>query len=173
VTEQLSKDCSFHPQISKSSAYMSAHSDMFSGNLKEFYERQEAFLKRQHEKRQAIVQTYSFRPEINATSEVIVESDPVRGNETSAERVRRLYSRDQKRQEVVRELVEKEVYSQYTFKPEINKVSRAIARESTTIEELAYNPRGRERKELLQEQLMTQEFSDCTFRPQTTKTKRY
>jgi len=55
----------------------------------------------------------------------------------------------------VRELIEKEVYAQYTYKPEINKVSKAIARSGQSIDELAYNPRGRERKELLQEQLMT------------------
>lgn len=73
----------------------------------------------------------------------------------------------------MRELIEKEVYAQYTYKPEINKVSKAIARNGQSIDELAYNPRGRERKELLQEQLMTQEFSNCTFQPETTKNRKY
>jgi hypothetical protein len=50
---------------------------------------------------------------------------------------------------VVREIIEKEIYSQYTYKPEINKVSKAIARNPTSIDELAYNPKGREKKELL------------------------
>lgn len=51
--------------------------------------------------------------------------------------------------------MEREVYGQYTFKPEINKVSKAIARNSASIDELAYNPKGKERKEQLQEQMMT------------------
>jgi hypothetical protein len=53
----------------------------------------------------------SFRPQINLTSDIIVESDPRRGAETEEERYQRLYKKDQKRQEVVKELIEKEVYS--------------------------------------------------------------
>jgi hypothetical protein len=36
----------------------------------------------------------SFKPEINATSEVIVESDPNRGVETEEDRIMRLYKKD-------------------------------------------------------------------------------
>ena len=67
----------------------------------------------------------------------------------------RLYRKDQKKQEVVREIIEREVYAQYTFKPEINKVSRTIAGSGTSIEELSYNPKGRQKKEQMQEELMT------------------
>jgi len=96
---------------------MSAQSDMFNGNMKDFYERQEAFIKRQYEKKEearkkwADEERYSFKPEINATSEVIVESDPNRGAENDEDRIERLYKRDHKRQEVMRELIEKEVYA--------------------------------------------------------------
>lgn len=123
VNENINKEYSFHPHISKSSAFLSAQNDMFSGNMKDFYERQEAFIKKQYEKREearkkwADEERFSFKPEINATSEVIVESDPNRGGENSQERIMRLYKKDQKKQEVVREIIEREVYSQYTFKP--------------------------------------------------------
>ena len=179
VNEQMNREYSFHPHISKSSAYLSAQSDMFSGNMKDFYDRQEAYVKKQLEKREEArkkwsdTERFAFRPEINATSEVIVESDPNRGGETEEDRINRLYKRDQKKQEVVRELIEREVYSQYTFKPEINKVSRTIARQITSIDDLAYNPKGRQIREQIQEEMMTQEFSECTFRPQTTKNRRY
>ena len=89
VNENINKEYSFHPQISKSSAFMSAQNEMFSGNMKDFYDRQENFIKRQVEKREearkkwADEERFSFKPEINATSEVIVESDPTRGAETS------------------------------------------------------------------------------------------
>jgi len=42
---------------------------------------------------------------------VIVESDPTRGVETEEERIKRLYCKDQKKQEVVREMIEKEIYA--------------------------------------------------------------
>lgn len=38
--EQLNRDYSFQPQISKTSNYISEKSDLFNGNLKDFYERQ-------------------------------------------------------------------------------------------------------------------------------------
>ena len=57
----------------------------------------------------------SFKPEINVTSDIIMESDPKRGAETEDERYYRLYKKDFKRQEIAKEMVEKEVYSQYTF----------------------------------------------------------
>ena len=39
VNEHLNKEYSFHPHISKSSAFLSAQNDMFSGNMKDFYDR--------------------------------------------------------------------------------------------------------------------------------------
>lgn len=44
VHEQMNKDYTFHPSISKSSNYISEHSKLFNGNNKDFYERQEQFL---------------------------------------------------------------------------------------------------------------------------------
>jgi len=44
------------------------------------------------------------------TSDIIIESDPKRGNETEDERLQRLYMKDFKKQEIVREMLEKEVY---------------------------------------------------------------
>ena len=44
------------------------------------------------------------------TSAIICESDPNRGNENSAEKYDRLYQRDMKKKEIVREMKEAEVY---------------------------------------------------------------
>ena len=176
--EHLGREYSFQPQISKTSNYLSEKSDYFHGNLKDFYERQQAFVQRTMEKREEFRQKYSeeaqcsFKPEINVTSDIIVESDPLRGVESEQEKIMRLYKKDQKKQEVVKELIEKEVYSQYTFKPQINKISKALAKGSS-IDELAYNPKGQKKKEELQEQLVTQEVNNCTFKPETTKNKKY
>ena len=166
VNDQLNREYSFHPQISD------VYSSASGGNVKDFYERQEAFVKRQYEKKEearkkwADEERFSFRPAINATSEVIVESDPGRGGESEDMRIQRLYRRDPKRQEVLRELIEREVYAEYTYKPEINKVSKSIAANApSSIDDLAYNPKGRLKREYVQEQMLTQEVSECTFRP--------
>ncbi len=45
------------------------------------------------------------------TSDIICESDPNRGAETEDQKIMRLYKKDQKKQEIVREMIEKEVYS--------------------------------------------------------------
>lgn len=42
-------------------------------------------------KKWADEERFSYKPEINATSEVIVESDPNRGGETENDRIMRLY----------------------------------------------------------------------------------
>eukprot|EP00347_Sterkiella_histriomuscorum_P013421 403364769 len=176
--DQLNRDCSFQPHISKTSNYLSEKSDQFNGNLKDFYDRQQAFLTKQQEKRQDNQQKYSqeaqcsFKPEINVTSDIIMESDPKRGAETEDDRYYRLYKKDSKKQEIVKEMIEKEVYQQYTFKPQINKISKTLAKGSS-IDELAYNPKGQQKREMLQEQQETQEINYCTFRPETTKTKKY
>ena len=114
--DQLNRDCSFQPHISKTSNYLSEKSDQFNGNLKDFYDRQQAFLTKQQEKRQDNQQKYSqeaqcsFKPEINVTSDIIMESDPKRGAETEDDRYYRLYKKDSKKQEIVKEMIEKEVY---------------------------------------------------------------
>jgi hypothetical protein len=48
-------------------------------------------------KKWADEERFSFKPEINATSEVIVESDPNRGVENEEDRIMRLYKKDQKK----------------------------------------------------------------------------
>ena len=89
-------------------------------------------MERQIEKREVIRSEHSeqakctFKPQICVTSEIIVESDPKRGVENEEDKYVRLSKKDQKRQEVAKELVEKEMYSQYTFNPKINKISKAL-----------------------------------------------
>lgn len=39
MNEQMNREYSFHPQISKTSAYLSAQNDNFSGNMKDFHAR--------------------------------------------------------------------------------------------------------------------------------------
>ena len=94
---------------------------MFNGNLKDFHERQNAFLQKQQENRQKAANKFgdgaqcTFKPEINLTSEIICESDPQRGLENQEDRFQRLYEQDRQKIQVVKEMKEQEVYGQYTF----------------------------------------------------------
>ena len=109
------------PNISQKSGWISENSTMFNGNLKDFHARQEAFLQKQAEQRaekeRETYEKYSFKPQINLTSEIICESDPKRNNENGRDRIERLYQADQQRKEVIKEMKEQEMYGQYTFQP--------------------------------------------------------
>lgn len=106
----------------------------------------------------------TFAPEINLTSDIIMETDPKRGKETVEERIKRLSTKDAKKKEVIKELLEQEYYQNLDFKPKINKVSKTLAKTSS-INELAYNKRGEEVKSLLEEKRAQEELRECTFQP--------
>ena len=83
--------------MNKNSQWISQNSNMFNGNLKDFYARQQAFLQKQQENRNlaqekhGLAENCTFKPEINLTSEIICESDPQRGYENPNEKYDRLY----------------------------------------------------------------------------------
>ena len=54
ITAQTNNEYSFHPQISKTSKYISEQSEMFSGNNKDFFDRQQKFIEQKLEKRELV-----------------------------------------------------------------------------------------------------------------------
>ena len=69
----------------------------------DFLERQARFeqLKRDHQEQKYAVETaFTFHPEIDVTSENLVEADPKRSKETELEKIKRLAQRDKKRKNV-------------------------------------------------------------------------
>ena len=161
----------FQPNISQSSKWINENSKNFSGNMKDFYDRQNAFLQRQQEKRQDAASKYgeqaqcTFKPEINLTSEIICESDPVRGVEHPTDKYERLYAKDKKKQEVIREMMEQEVYKEYTFQPKINKISKAIAQDfrQELLSENMSNPLAKEKFEQKKQEYIREKESQNTF----------
>ncbi len=141
---------------------------MFKGNFNDFIERQQAFQARQSENIERNRVLYgqeagcTFAPEINLTSDIIVETDPKRGKESLEDRMKRLSTKDAKKKEVIKEILEQEYYQELDFKPKINKVSKTLAKTST-INELAYNRKGEEVKSLLEERRAQEELKECTF----------
>ncbi len=107
----------------------------------------------------------TFRPEINFTSEILVEADPARASETEAERIKRLSRRDAKRQEKVKQISEIEFSSKYTYHPKINETSRTLAK-NCSVDELASVERLKTNRAKMLEQAQTKEKEACTFHPQ-------
>ena len=97
------------------------NNDLYRGENKDFQTRQNEFIARQMEKREKLRSQYSeevkysFKPQINMTSEVICSADPDRGLETDQDRINRLYNKDLLKRQVERELKQEDVYKECTF----------------------------------------------------------
>jgi hypothetical protein len=100
-----------------------------------FYDRQISFLEKQLQKaHQSTSSEYSFAPQINTISKMLTAED--RQRETRQERIQRLFAEDWKRKEELHFQQQERFYSQQTFQPEINPISKLIGR-SKTVDELA------------------------------------
>lgn len=127
------------------------------------------------EKRQEISNKFgehaqcTFKPEINLTSAIIVESDPQRGTEKNDEKYNRLYFQDAQKKEVVRELKEQELYGNMTFKPKINETSKAIVNETrhSNTDGSYSNPMAKHKFKARQEVIRQQQDQELTFQPKT------
>lgn len=110
----------------------------------------------------------TFKPQINMTSEIIVESDPKRGNENLDDKMIRLYMQDHKKNEVIKELKTNEVYGNYTFKPEINKVSKALAEDQRRelLEKGMSNYQAKDKFNQRHEAYLAEKDANCTFKPE-------
>ena len=125
LNNEISSKYPFKPQTS-------TYSTMSIDN-KNFYERQQDFLHKKHEKqeqhRNDEGKQYSFKPKINTTSGVIIEADPERCQETQDEKYHRLYNHHFTKAEETRQNIEEELYGKYTYQPAINPLSRVMAAE--------------------------------------------
>ena len=130
----------FHPVISDTSHLIAKNNELYRGDNKDFLARQNEYKARQIENREKLRDKYSeevqhsFKPQINMTSEVICAADPDRGHESKEEKINRLYTKDQMKRQVERELKQDIYNSEYTFQPKINPISAKIAPESSLLE---------------------------------------
>ncbi len=97
---------------------------------KDFFARQQLLgeQRQEHQGRALDHDGCTFHPEINNVSEAMMAADPKRGNETEEECVRRLARRDKKKEECLREVVDAENRSKYTYHPEINERSKRLTK---------------------------------------------
>ena len=141
------ESCTFKPNIGSVSRNIADGHELYQGSFKNFEQRQQEYMVRQQEKKvelrnkYAEEENYKFKPEINLNSEVICATDPSRRD--GSQRAQSMQRKEQKK-----EHVERELYQECTFKPQINPISDKIA-PSLSCAERYLNYEGQSKKQAL------------------------
>eukprot|EP00668_Euglena_longa_P001400 GGOE01001660.1.p1 GENE.GGOE01001660.1~~GGOE01001660.1.p1 ORF type:complete len:651 (+),score=185.57 GGOE01001660.1:142-1953(+) len=168
AVQQHVRECTFQPKLSqKTNDIVQQHAAFKSQG---FNERQMLFARRSknklHNAAQKVVEQEdaTFQPELSPATVMIVEAK--REAESIEERVLRLSIQDKSRAEETKKQAKEEYYSQFTFKPKLNKVSLALASTSESCD-VTRAKTGHVTEELRQE--LEEEFrKECTFKPAIT-----
>ena len=165
---KMSQDCKFRPSISETSREIASK----TGPRGTFLERQIARESQRKEnymkdlaKRQPSRQC-TFKPEIGNADAVLMCLRPERINETTKERANRLSVQDRESILKERKRLEREIYSDCTFKPRIDKNSRAIApiKSNITDIDMQFKKATKKRRDAIKQ--ASEEFrKQCPFKP--------
>ena len=135
------KECTFAPKVNPISNLLVSNNgqnynnnlDDYEGyneNMKDFLERQKIYedlKKKKLEKNQKNNKDYTFKPEINSNSDLLVKCNPERLGEKNLDKYSRLYQ-DAQRIKQKKEKLENELNSKYDYTPKINELSKYIGR---------------------------------------------
>eukprot|EP00347_Sterkiella_histriomuscorum_P014910 403359047 len=162
VQQQLSKICSYEPQINQVSKILGTQ---YNEENRDVYNRlyQHGKLGNLNQNSSQTLSNYNepvqFRPQINQTSKLIAQSRDSYFELTNYENINRL---NQKQQDYAETRMK-----EYTFQPKINQVYQVQSNFSAIIEDAQSH---QIKKDLWQHQQQTfktmDEFRDCTFTPQ-------
>eukprot|EP01017_Pseudomicrothorax_dubius_P040174 TRINITY_DN624_c0_g1_i2.p1 TRINITY_DN624_c0_g1~~TRINITY_DN624_c0_g1_i2.p1 ORF type:complete len:680 (+),score=140.73 TRINITY_DN624_c0_g1_i2:35-2074(+) len=175
IEAEIMSSCTFKPAINPSSKLLDNRSELdFEDVGTRHY--MEADLRRERQTARlaklAAEEDCTFRPRINKVSSYLAESDPDRCVEDLAARVDRLSRRDQQRQELTREALEKAIYDKYSFQPTLSQVSQRIGR-PTPLTELADGRQVERHREELRKASEFEGMKECSFRPQVNSNPAY
>ena len=138
------KECTFSPNLNIMTNYDNSfdndldrdddpyNDDMNMGeNVNDFLKRQEKYEKIKKEKlKRNIIDSntnYTFKPEINSTSNILAKCNPERFSENNSDKYNRLYEYAQKMKQKKEKLIN-DINSQYNFVPKINELSKYIGK---------------------------------------------
>ena len=159
----------FRPTLcSGTSHYAQANASKFN---KPFIERQNDHVavhnQKKLEKEIAAENQYRgyFKPHIGDSERVLMKNRPEIIAESDEGRILRLAVTDRENILNNREARAAEMYKDLTFEPKINNVSKALAVEPVTIENLNTNPRGQAVKAKAAKEAHDKLKSECTFKP--------
>lgn len=168
---------SFAPRISETSAKLVADNPIMYGS---FLERQQRF-EREKKRREALrgdldangaAKDCTFRPDIGNADDVLLARRPGRIVESQQATLERLTYRDSKQKEMAQTAMQEEYYSKFTFKPELNTVSRRLVPKAQSVDQLVANERGQRVREEAVTRAEAERLQDCTFKPEICKTVR-
>ena len=142
------KECTFTPKLNPISDYLISnnYSDNnyydednmnYNNNLNNFLERQRMYEEIKKEKLEKNIinnkSKYTFKPEINSNSDLLVKCNPYRTGENNDDKYSRLYQ-DAQKIKMKKEKLENEINNKYDFTPKINELSKYIGRKPDTKE---------------------------------------
>ena len=133
------KECTFTPKVNPISNLLVSNNNINYNinninneeNMKDFLERQKMYedlrKKKLEKNKENNNYGYTFKPEINSNSDLLVKCIPERYNENKLDKYSRLYQ-DAQRIKIKKEKLENEINNKYDFTPKINELSKYIGR---------------------------------------------
>ena len=130
------KECTFTPKVNPISNLLVSNNNINYNmnneeNMKDFLERQKMYedlrKKKLEKNKENNNYEYTFKPEVNSNSDLLVKCNPERFNENQLDKYSRLYQ-DAQRIKIKKEKLENELNNKYDFTPKINELSKYIGR---------------------------------------------
>ncbi len=166
------KDLTFQPQLNPNSVKIAQESNLFT--QADFLKRQEMYKMREKEKQQMKSPRqgdFTFSPQISQTSKLLIAAKTNRGGETLEEKMERLAYKEKKKMEHLKDCLQEKYYSQFNYQPEINAISKSIAK-ATDLTELVNNSQVKRKQEEIAHQYEEMKQRVYTFKPQTNETSK-
>ena len=166
----LSERHSFKPGVSKGTQKIASEIPALQApflDRQKMWKAEAAVEEKKRRQRQAAEEKRLFRPNINQSQSTVSASE-ASDKEKLKDRVKRLSVVDQRRIDDRKKQLESDHYSQFSYKPNINHISRSIGKPSKTID-LVENPRGQLARHRAKAAADKRVAEECTFQPKTNR----
>lgn len=165
AAENQKKECPFKPITNfEINDEFLRNNEVYNSNL-DFYEKQMKFEERKKMKIEKLEQEIgtSHIPQINPHSRIIENSN--KRDYLSVDLNKRMYEIPFTRKQMLQKEMEKSEQEKYSFKPQINPISSAIAKKKTVSELSQFSVQKRLKTEQLKREKEEKETENCTFAP--------
>ena len=170
ATEGMDDELTFAPKITSKSArvvdQLARDGKIGVGFLERQHEFRDKMARRAAEQSALEDEECTFSPDIGNAASILRQSRHVhRLVETPEERAERLAFEDADRKRVGQREREREYYSQFTYEPELNEMSRRLAPNATDLSDLVYDERRELARKRAQAEKAREFEEEYTFQP--------
>lgn len=138
----------------------------------DFLERQKALQEKLKSKREQMIErlqsSYTFKPNIDKTSQYIAESNKDRSKDKLEERL----NNDGRKKLELQENLKNQHYSQFTYEPTINQLSKKLGK-SSSLSEIAFSLSSKEAKKKVAEEKAAEIERKCSFTPTINSSEKF